>query len=257
MKNIKNWLIEYGAKLGLGILSFLTYGFFLGWIVSIFLMLALIVHEYGHLLAMRLTNTKTGGVYLIPFFGGVTVIKEGYRSYWQHTIISLAGPAMGAVLALLFAIYGRIINLPVFEAAAAMTVVFNLFNLMPSLPLDGGHWIKCICFSFKPVTGIIVLSAITGAVIGASIPIFGWWAPAIWLFGIFQLVVEGYYFVKRHDPNYPTWSIPHLLREQPTPLSQRQLVYSVLAYVGICSSLLFTGYLTRDLDISHLLSYFR
>lgn len=256
MKNIVNWIFINKTKLLLGLLSFLAYGFLLGWKLSIFIVLAIGIHEYGHFLAMQMTNLKSGGIYFIPFFGGATTIKEGYRSYWQHSIVALAGPAIGALLAIFLAVYGKKAHLPIFEAAAWITMALNAFNMIPALPLDGGHWLKCIFFSFRPVVGLSLLSLVCLAIFVISIPILHWWAPTVWIFGLVQLGVEGYYLLKRHDPKYPRMAIPHLLRRQPLALTKMQMVYSLMAYVGICFMLLVTWLLTRNLDLSKLESYF-
>ena len=136
------------------------------WLFSIEFALALIaclvIHEYGHIRAMQYFNMPTKGIYLIPFVGGLALSDSKINTRWQDVVISIMGPTFGMLLSLVAMIVYWITDLPFFAALASLNALLNLFNLLPILPLDGGHILKSISFSFNSITGI-VLCAIAAA----------------------------------------------------------------------------------------------
>jgi len=65
------------------------------------LIFCLVVHEYGHIRAMKYFGMKTKGIYLIPFFGGAAVSDSKLNTRWQQVVISIMGPTWGLVLSAL------------------------------------------------------------------------------------------------------------------------------------------------------------
>lgn len=61
-------------------------------------------------------------------------------------------------------LYG-ITDLELFAGAAVLSALLNLFNLLPILPLDGGHVLKSISFSMRSWIGLSVCMA--GIALGA------------------------------------------------------------------------------------------
>jgi len=130
------------------------------WLFSIEFALALIVclviHEYGHIRAMKYFKMPTKGIYLIPFVGGLALSDSKINTRWQDVVISIMGPTFGMFLSVLALIIYWITDLPFFAALASLNALLNLFNLLPILPLDGGHILKSISFSFNSVVGIVL-----------------------------------------------------------------------------------------------------
>jgi Zn-dependent protease len=141
------------------------------WLFSIEFALALIgclvFHEYGHIKAMKHFGMKTKGIYLIPFVGGLALTDERINTRWQDVVISIMGPSFGLLLSLgslaLYWITGNVF----FAGLASFNALLNLFNLLPILPLDGGHILKSISFSMNSITGLV--ACILGAAIGVYI----------------------------------------------------------------------------------------
>ncbi|MGI2115359.1 site-2 protease family protein [Shewanella frigidimarina] len=141
------------------------------WLFSFEFALALIgclvFHEYGHIRAMKHFGMKTKGIYLIPFVGGLALSDERINTRWQDVYISIMGPTFGLILSIislgLYWLTGNIF----FAGLAAFNALLNLFNLLPILPLDGGHILKSISFSMNSVVGLV--ACITGAAIGVFI----------------------------------------------------------------------------------------
>ncbi|PMG45214.1 site-2 protease family protein [Shewanella sp. 10N.286.52.B9] len=141
------------------------------WLFSIEFALALIaclvIHEYGHIKAMKHFGMKTKGIYLIPFMGGLAVSDERINTRWQNVVISIMGPTFGLFMSigcmLAYWLTGNIF----FVGLASFNALLNLFNLLPILPLDGGHILKSITFSMNSMVGLI--ACIAGAAAGVFI----------------------------------------------------------------------------------------
>lgn len=132
------------------------------WLFSIEFALALIaclvIHEYGHIRAMKYFNMPTKGIYLIPFVGGLALSDSKINTRWQDVVISIMGPTFGLLLSIASLLLYFITDEVFFAALASFNALLNLFNLLPILPLDGGHILKSISFSFNSRAGIILCS---------------------------------------------------------------------------------------------------
>lgn len=145
------------AKAGLALGSMAAYSYMFTWEFALVLLFAIIVHEYGHLNAMKKCNIPTKGMYLIPFFGGAAVASEIYRSYKKETYISLMGPVYGILSIIPFFILYIIDKNPLWIGLVSFIAMINLFNLLPINPLDGGRVIKSIAFSLNSKLGYIIV----------------------------------------------------------------------------------------------------
>lgn len=146
-----------GASLG-------AYSWLLSFEFAIALLVCLVIHEYGHIRAMKYFNMKTKGIYLIPFLGGLALSDSKINTRWQDVVISIMGPTFGLFLSIAALIAYWVTDLPFFAALASLNALLNLINLFPILPLDGGHILKSISFSFNSMVGIALctLAAIVG-----------------------------------------------------------------------------------------------
>ncbi|HEX2554977.1 MAG TPA: site-2 protease family protein [Microvirga sp.] len=116
------WLCwEFGISLGLALLA------------------GLVVHEYGHVWAMRRQGHAAARMYLVPFFGGVAVGSRGFGSDGEAATIMLMGPVFGFVPGLACLGLYCLGASAWFAAAALVLLAANLFNLLPVPPLDGGR----------------------------------------------------------------------------------------------------------------------
>lgn len=151
------------------------------WLFSIefalMLIACLVVHEYGHVRAMKYFGIKTKGIYLIPFVGGLAVSDEKITTRWQDVVISLMGPAFGLITSVLGVVLYYATEMEIFAGVAVLSALLNLFNLLPILPLDGGHVLKSISFSMRSWVGL--LACLGGVLLGLYIS---------WTFGLMLLV---------------------------------------------------------------------
>lgn len=130
------------------------------WLFSIefalVLIACLVAHEYGHVRAMRHFGIKTKGIYLIPFVGGLAVSDDKINTRWQDVVISIMGPCFGLFMSVACVIIYAATDIELFAGAAVLGALLNLFNLLPILPLDGGHILKSISFSMRSWVGLSV-----------------------------------------------------------------------------------------------------
>ncbi|SFD28669.1 Zn-dependent protease (includes SpoIVFB) [Pseudoalteromonas denitrificans DSM 6059] len=125
----------------------------------------LVVHEYGHVKAMQYFGIKTKGIYLIPFVGGLAVSDDKINTRWQDVVISIMGPCFGLFMSLACIVLYYATEMELFAGAAVLSALLNLFNLLPILPLDGGHVLKSISFSMRSWVGLSV--CMSGIALGA------------------------------------------------------------------------------------------
>ncbi len=162
------------------------------------LILCLVFHEYGHIKAMKYFGLKTKGIYLIPFIGGLALSDDKINTRWQDVVISIMGPFFGLLLSILCLILYAITDIELLAGLAVFNALLNLFNLLPVLPLDGGHILKSIAFSINTVLGLVLCMA--GALLGiAACYIFGLTLIGFLLaIGSIEILFE---WKRRHETN--------------------------------------------------------
>lgn len=84
-------------RAALGLMTLLTAGTAL--YLTALLLLATLVHEMGHALALAAFGHRGITVSLIPFGGGVALSARDYENAFEAGVVSLAGPALSALAA--------------------------------------------------------------------------------------------------------------------------------------------------------------
>lgn len=100
-------------------------------------LIAALVHECGHLLAIRLTG---GQVLSIRLRAGGAEIEMAPMNPGKEALCALAGPVMGAL---------TIFAWNWFPELAVAGLVQTVFNLIPVYPLDGGRLVRNICCKMR------------------------------------------------------------------------------------------------------------
>ena len=176
---VKGGLVVVKAgKLLLAVASFAAYAFLFTWQFAVIIVGMLVIHECGHLRAMKHYGMKTRGIYLIPLLGAAAVAEDNFPSRRAEATIALAGPLTGAVLAAGTGLVYFATRNGAFAAAAAWIALINLFNLLPVVPLDGGRVVKSITCSIGSRTGLAAL--IAGMLLGAVLA----FTADLWIFVI-------------------------------------------------------------------------
>ncbi|MFN3648925.1 MAG: site-2 protease family protein [Armatimonadota bacterium] len=203
---------------GTMLLSAWYYATLWGWPFGLGFVLSILVHEMGHVFAAARFGVPVSAPFFIPGFGALILQKRAAKSPFEEAVIGIGGPIGGTLAGLAcLGLYG-LTGSGLFLSLAYFTFLLNLFNLAPIFPLDGG-WI-------------------TGAV-----------SPRIWLVGV-VVMIAGYATGMLRNPLLillVLLSLPRLwhgLRhgdvtpEGGTPVTSSQRVVMGVAYVALCSLLL-------------------
>src|SRR5688572_16948495 len=108
------------------------------------IVILILVHELGHVAAMRYYGLSASPPIFIPFVGALINLRQRPQNAKVEAIVGIGGPITGTVGAL--ACYGLYLALPDGSPGQEMTkflayagFLLNLFNLLPVPPLDGGR----------------------------------------------------------------------------------------------------------------------
>jgi Zn-dependent protease len=139
-------LISAGVAALTGALSLLAFSLLLDWMAAVLLIVALFVHEFGHLLAYRLMGQPWGRMLFLPFLGAIALPRLPFESQGQSVFASLMGPGFSALLAVVCTVH--IITAehvsPFIALLGLIATALNIFNLLPVEPLDGGVALRSV-----------------------------------------------------------------------------------------------------------------
>jgi Zn-dependent protease len=121
------------------LLSFGVYWTVWGWRFALGLLLAVYVHEMGHVAALRRYGIMVTAPMFVPGLGAFVRLKQTLQSPREDARVGLAGPLWG--LGATLVAYGAFLvtGMPVLSAIARFSAWVNLFNLLPVWQLDGGR----------------------------------------------------------------------------------------------------------------------
>ncbi|HOZ85343.1 MAG TPA: hypothetical protein PK191_07625 [Niabella sp.] len=124
----------------------------------------MLLHEAGHLVAMKLFRYTDVTIFFLPFVGAFAKGSKRELSQKQSAIIYLAGPLPGAILGIVLHLSHSEMTLgdiPV-QLVAQLLIWGNLMNLLPIYPLDGGQLLNRVFLGEegKWSTAFIILSAV-------------------------------------------------------------------------------------------------
>jgi stage IV sporulation protein FB len=135
------------------------------------ILLSLVVHESGHAIAARIFGLSP--TVTLEAFGGITSYKGSSEvSPAKEFFITLMGPVFGLLLCIGAYALGGYVSQPILAAAVRVTFLVNLvwsiFNLLPILPLDGGHLMRIALHAAFGVRGLKASIWISSCLSGAG-----------------------------------------------------------------------------------------
>ncbi|MBL9145833.1 MAG: site-2 protease family protein [Verrucomicrobiaceae bacterium] len=143
---------------------------------------SILIHELGHALAMRKFHDRRVTITLYSFGGFAQGSLRQPRM--SSLIISAAGPAFSLALGLLGWLVDRAFPVNHWLAVEAVDVWlwvnfgWTILNLLPVLPLDGGHILEAALGPFR-LRATLIVSAITAAGVAAFAATTGRWITVI------------------------------------------------------------------------------
>jgi Zn-dependent protease len=163
--------------LGFGAISVLIAGWYFGPLYSLALVMTVVVHEYGHVAAFRITGHDDARFRLVPLIGGYAISDRRPSTEAEEFFVSLAGPALSlAPMVLAFALsevmdpWSR----PVADFLwifAATTAALNFLNLLPFWPLDGGRCLRAVIHALDPRAALAASLAMSAAFAAAAVAV--------------------------------------------------------------------------------------
>lgn len=188
-------LATRGMRLGLFLLT-LAIGIgaaatFMEWSLIPMFFALLLLHEFGHALAMKLSGYSNVSVFFVPFLGALATADKDDAGPWQKLFVYLAGPIPGLVLGILCLYLALSLQIqPEFLVTlGAIAISLNYFNLLPFTPLDGGQVVETFLFSRLPLARVVFLVLSLGSLIALA-----WWLdiPILYLIAaMFALGLPG------------------------------------------------------------------
>jgi Zn-dependent protease len=99
----------------------------------------ILIHELGHVVAMRYFGLSASPPIFIPYLGAVINLRQSPRNALEESIVGIGGPVFGTLAAAAtYMIYLKTGSHLMFELAQ-FGFLLNLFNMLPVPPLDGGR----------------------------------------------------------------------------------------------------------------------
>ncbi len=116
--------------------------FFCGFDFLLIILSALLFHEAGHLLAIKILGGKISELRL-ECTGGVIRYNGSRMSYGDELIAALSGPLFSLLLAVFASGLGARLG-EFWFTLSGVSLVFCMFNMLPVLHLDGGRMLYMI-----------------------------------------------------------------------------------------------------------------
>jgi Zn-dependent protease len=135
-------LLKFG-KVGGAVLSmFVTvgaYALIAPWSFAIGLVIMILIHEMGHVLAAKMKGLPVSAPVFIPFLGALITMKKNPRDSVTEAYIAFGGPLVGTIGAVAAYLLAVGLESPIMMTIAYVGFYLNLINLLPIHPLDGGR----------------------------------------------------------------------------------------------------------------------
>lgn len=224
------------AQFILILFTFSVYQVMLGWKVALLLVFGVGFHEMCHLQMAKRQGIPTGGFYMIPFLGGIALVKGAYKTLWQQSLVVLAGPLGGGLSAIALAGVYALTGNQAIGISSVLLLVFNAFNLLPFSFLDGGQLAETVAYSFgrKIGFGFKVVSTLVALVCLIKMnPII---ACMVGVVGGNDIANE-FRNLENLKKNR-RWLVPDNFLYPPKKLTTKQLVLTIVGHIGTAVLLL-------------------
>ena len=142
--------------LGLGAVAVAAAVWFFGWQFGAALIITVVIHEFGHVVAFRICGHADARFRLIPLLGGVAISDKLPASHDEDLFVSLMAPAICLAPMVLCFVLSDLLAEQAWGLANFLYILglvmgsLNFFNLLPFWPLDGGKITRALTFTYIP-----------------------------------------------------------------------------------------------------------
>jgi Zn-dependent protease len=160
-----------------------------------------LLHEYGHCWAAQKFRYTVSEIRLGALGGVATLEDIQHASPKEEILVSIAGPAVNFIFALLSWIAIFLLGAKaLLVAILAMNLVLGIFNLIPAFPMDGGRILRAIIYHFTADKRFATrISAKVGLVISIAFFILGLSSQNFMLMMIFGWIGMICYQMLKHE----------------------------------------------------------
>jgi stage IV sporulation protein FB len=185
---------------------------------SVVILISVLIHEYGHALT-ALAFGQTAEISLVGL-GGLTKRDGPKLAKWKEFIIVLNGPLAGFMLFIvayqLLGLVGERKSVLAYgiEVAVNVNLFWTILNLLPVLPLDGGHLLRILlegAFGLKGLKLAFFASIVLAVLI------------ALYFFLIQQVLMGALFFMLAFE-SYRAWADVKSLSPQDTDQQLQDLI---------------------------------
>ncbi|WP_345711452.1 M50 family metallopeptidase, partial [Kineococcus glutinatus] len=152
---------------------------------AVLLLLSVLAHEIGHALTARACRMRVTGI-VLDVWGGHTSFAEEAPGPGRSFLVGVAGPAANGLVALLAAALVPVlppdsVGHLLARALVVSNVLVAAFNLLPGLPLDGGHLLEALVWRLtgSRTSGTVAAAwggrAVAVGVLLAAVALPLWW----------------------------------------------------------------------------------
>lgn len=157
------------------------------------LVAAIVLHEFGHLLAVRVFGGKMRGFGPAPF-GLCINYDESRMSLLGEAAVAAAGCVINLAMVIAsFALY-KVLGIDLIDFGIVNAALF-LLNILPIRPLDGGNLLSVTVEMLFGINAAYIVTAVVTYAFGAVIFFFSSYLLLTSVSGIYPLLFSIYIFV--------------------------------------------------------------
>jgi Zn-dependent protease len=132
------FLLKFAMPTLSALLTVVLYSTLFGWPFAFGFVASIFIHEMGHALVMKSKGIPVNGMVFVPFLGAAVFGRRAANAK-DEAEVGIAGPVAGALAASVCLALAYLQPGTLWAPLAYLGFFINLFNLIPILPLDGGH----------------------------------------------------------------------------------------------------------------------
>jgi Zn-dependent protease len=134
-----------------------------GWWFALGFVVAIYIHEMGHVAALRRYGISATAPMFIPGVGAFVRMNQRPATPGEDARVGLAGPIWGAAASLAALVAGKLLDVPILLALGHVSAWINLLNLLPVWQLDGSRAFAALSRRHRAiVAGVLWIIAFSG-----------------------------------------------------------------------------------------------